>query len=103
MTEWLSLSTHPLYEVSKEGQVRNAATGKILAGGTDRDGYSFVLVSQGGERKNLKVHRLVALVWLPSESQKTYVQHVDGNRKNNSASNLRWVTAREKNTRRKPR
>lgn len=102
MTEWRNLLVFPGYQVSSEGQVRNSSTGKVLSGGVDKDGYAFVLLCRGKERKNVKVHRLVASTWLTSDMQKVYVQHVDGNRKNNAVSNLRWVTAAEKNTRRKP-
>jgi hypothetical protein len=47
------------------------------------------------------VHRAVALSFLPPEPGKEYVQHIDGNRSNNDVTNLRWVSASDKNRRKK--
>lgn len=47
--------------------------------------------------KNMKVHRLVALAFIPNPENKKTVNHKDGNRLNNAADNLEWATQEEQN------
>ena len=92
--EWRTINTNLGYEVSDEGQIRNKKTGRILKGVPDKDDYLRILLYN--PIKNFYIHRLVAQAFLeePKENQ-TEVHHKDGDRKNNSASNLQWVTRQE--------
>ena len=38
----------------------------------------------------MRVHRLVALVFLPNLNNKEFVNHIDGNKGNNKLDNLEW-------------
>jgi hypothetical protein len=58
-------------------------------------GYLRVYLYKNGKRKHHKIHRLVAKAFIPNPNNKPQVNHKDGNKKNNSITNLEWVTDEE--------
>lgn len=63
-------------------------------------GYLRVGLFRNGKRKWYKVHRLVAQAFIENPEHKPQVNHIDGNKKNNSITNLEWVTDTENKERR---
>ena len=47
--------------------------------------------------RSFAVHRLVAKAFVSNPDGKALVDHIDGDRRNNKANNLRWVTITENN------
>lgn len=90
-----------LYQVSSWGRVRSWYS-CILHPEVTKKGYLRVdLYDADGNRKHKKVHRLVANAFIPNSDGKPQVNHKDGNKKNNSVTNLEWVTDAENKDHRK--
>ena len=82
------------YDVTRDGRVFSKRTGKELKGCVDRAGYKKVSPRINGIKYQLKVHRLVALKYLPNPNNFPQVNHKDGNKLNNNVENLEWCTAK---------
>ena len=96
-----------LYQVSTCGnvkslpKVRRNGTGtyiqkeRLLKPSNTSTGYKKVELCKDGKRKGFKVHRLVAIAFIPNPDNKPEVNHIDGNKINNNIDNLEWVTSSE--------
>ena len=83
-----------LYEVSQNGDIRNSRTNKMIKT-WDSMGYNSIALSKNGIVSKFKIHRLVALTFLPNNENKPCVNHIDGNKLNNNFLNLEWCTYTE--------
>ena len=88
-----------LYAVTRDGRMwaypkASRLNGRWMKICTDRNGYQYVCLFKDGVRKNVKVHRMVAEAHVPKNG-KPHVNHIDGNKLNNCADNLEWVTPKE--------
>ena len=86
------------YEVSNLGNVRNKNTKVVLSQEDTGNGSLCVgLQMDKGVYKKTRVHRMVAMTFL--EFQRTEarneVDHINGNKSDNSVDNLRWCTHKE--------
>jgi hypothetical protein len=88
-----------LYEVSCLGRVRSLrrikpngqfVPDRILAQTPTRSGYARVSIQKNGIKWHARVHRLVAMAYIPNPMARVEVNHIDGNKLNNSSANLEW-------------
>lgn len=59
----------------------------------NRYGYMTTKLCFKGKCRRLTIHRLVAKAFIPNPNKYSQVNHIDGNKKNNSVTNLEWVSA----------
>src|ERR1700677_3124394 len=88
-------SVKNMYEASSYGHIRNARTGKLLAGWLNEDGYRRVTLKVDGKRRNAYVHRLIAEAFIGPCPEGEQVRHWDGNPDNNKLDNLLYGTPSE--------
>ena len=69
--------------------------GRLKSAFDNGRGYQALLLNKDGSYKQTYVHRLVAEAFIPNPRGKKEVNHKDGNKKNNCAENLEWVTSSE--------
>jgi hypothetical protein len=78
------------YEVSNLGNVRRIGKIEPRKLVEDKDGYLTINFSNKGKVKGYKVHRLVALAFIPNPEDKPEINHKDNVRDNNVLFNLEW-------------
>lgn len=90
-----------IYEVSDLGRVRRAVNGKhvvaghILSANTAPNRYSYVTAYLDRRTCTIYIHREVARAFIPNPDGKEQVNHKNGVKTDNRASNLEWVTQSE--------
>lgn len=85
------------YVVRDDGTVWNTKKGREMIGTYERNEYRSVQILVEGKRKSIMVHRLVAEAFCDNPNNYTIVHHIDGNKDNNRAENLEWVTTQKNN------
>jgi hypothetical protein len=84
-----------IYEISSEGDIKRVKTGRILKLCVSTKGYASPQLYKNNRYEPVRTHRLVAVHFIPNPENKPFVNHIDGNKLNNSVTNLEWVTNAE--------
>lgn len=108
MRNWVDIKGYEgLYQISPEGNVKSLpkkfGSNKgwlrgeiILKTYSDKSGYVYVSLTDSNKTsKKLKIHRLLAITFIPNPNNLPQVNHKDGVKDNNALSNLEWCTPGE--------
>ena len=91
----MEVQGYPDYLIYDDGRIYSKNRDKFLIPQITHDGYHYVNLCKYGKKKTFKVHRLVAIHYIPNPENKPQVDHIDRDKSNNHVSNLRWATNTE--------
>lgn len=87
------------YFVSNQGRVKRiyekSKKENYMIASKNEKGYCRVRLSYNYKSNLKSLHRLVAEAFIPNIENKPEIDHINGNREDNRAENLRWVTHSE--------
>lgn len=84
-----------LYQVSNTGKVISILSRRERKVSVKDNGYGYLPLVKYKIHTKFQIHRLVAEHFIPNSENKPEVNHKDGNKLNNCADNLEWVTHKE--------
>jgi hypothetical protein len=83
------------YIIYSDGKVFSLNTNKFLKPNKGEKGYLRVRLLFDGKYINYRVHRLVAIAFLPKLEGKNQVNHINGIKDDNRLENLEWCNNQE--------
>ncbi len=109
MKEWRNIDKFDYYQISNEGDVKSLERTIVTKNGIEKTikeriitpilnkhtGYLLVGLHYEGRSATKPIHKLVAEAFIPNPDNKPCVDHINGDKTDNRAENLRWVTYKE--------
>lgn len=83
------------YAASNLGEIWSYKTQSFFSPWQNGQGYLYVTLQTPEGQKNFRVHRLIAMTFIPNPEDKKEVDHINENKLDNRIENLRWVTSAE--------
>jgi hypothetical protein len=109
MEQWKKIEGYDCYWVSDLGRIKSdtrivtkkngieqKVESRIIKPKISKHGYyRAALVDKNGKQKIYQLHRIVLIAFSGLNELKKQVNHINGNKSDNSFSNLEWVTCSE--------
>lgn len=96
MENWKTIPGYENYAISDAGTVKSLRFNRLLKPANSDSGYLYVNLVSNKITKSTAVHKLVIENFGPAKSEENcVVDHIDGNKNNNSIKNLQWVSFKE--------
>ena len=91
-----------MYRIYRDGKVesvkrKGCKQNRFLNGSTDTKGYKRIDLSKDNKRKTYKIHRIIAIHFLPNPHNFSQVDHINQEKCDNSIENLRWCSSSTNN------
>ena len=83
------------YEIFPDGRVWSKYYYKFMTPNLGKSGYYTLLLRHNKIKKTLKLHRLLAMTYIPNPDNLPCVDHIDRDKTNNNLDNLRWVSIQD--------
>jgi hypothetical protein len=100
---FMTYEEYPKYRFYENQTIKNMITGEYVRGRYDMEGYRLVaLENRSGRHINKHFHVVFMACFKPDKTSGLVIDHVNGNRKDNSLENLRRITE-SANSRNKPK
>jgi uncharacterized protein YoaH (UPF0181 family) len=78
-----------LYQINPSGNIIGGRYNNIMKPVID-GGYLRISLTKDKVRKTYRIHRLLAIQYIPNPDNLPEIDHIDRNKLNNDLSNLRW-------------
>ena len=92
LTDFIEVKDYPKYLINPRGDIYIKSKCRLMAKNVNTFGYYKVHLSSENGEQNVRLHRLIALHFIPNPRNYQVINHIDGNRLNNNLSNLEWCS-----------
>lgn len=84
-----------IYKASNRGEILNVKRGRIVKPCNGKDGYRILKLCKNGTPKTFYLHRIIAMTFISECRPNMQVNHINGNKLDNSAENLEYCTLQQ--------
>jgi hypothetical protein len=93
----MNIHDFPNYLIFDDGKVFSKNSNKFLKPGKGRGGYHYVILYKDGNAKTVRIHRLIAIHYIPNPDNLPEVDHINRDKSYNTVQNLRWSSRIDNN------